>query len=395
MPLFSRRRARHAVQEADDRGGGNPAADHGAVVPGAGPTTTDAGPARSDMTEPGTAGGTPMAVDEPEATAVDSGPASDVVRAPGAPDADTDVRASAGASTAALALPSFAPPRTLPTEAPHVGEHLQPLPFPRLAPLTTSLPGLRADGGLLGDRWLGAASLAGQAHLNGGTTAQDAYQFTLSDDGSLLAAAVCDGLGSRPSTSQIGATLLASLLCEMARTVTVGQLAADPQAVLGGVLGAACARVAELRAAGMPDVTDRDLSCTAVLVLLPATGTGWAVRVGDCAVMRLAKEEWETVFPRDGGPVNRVSAALPHPAAAEIAEYAPLAEEGPGDRLILASDGLAEDAFGSPAVRAWLAERWARPCDAVAMADSLRYRRRGSHDDRTALVVWSRQSRDG
>jgi serine/threonine protein phosphatase PrpC len=276
-----------------------------------------------------------------------------------------------------------------------VGERLQPLPLPRLAPTTTSLPGLRADGGLLGDRWLAAASLAGQSHLNCGTTAQDAYQFTLSDDGSLLVAAVCDGLGSRPLTSQLGATLLASLLCEVARTVTAVELAADPHAVLGGVLDTACARAEQLRTAGMPGLTDKDLSCTAALALLPAVGPGWATRVGDCAVMRLAGGEWETAFHRDGGPVNRVSAALPHPAPAEVAEYGSLAEEGPGDCLILASDGLAEDAFGSPAVRAWLAERWSRPCDAAAMADSLRYRRRGSQDDRTALVVWSRQQWDG
>ncbi|WEH16158.1 PP2C family serine/threonine-protein phosphatase [Streptomyces sp. VNUA24] len=82
-------------------------------------------------------------------------------------------------------------------------------------------------------------------------------------------------------------------------------------------------------------------------------------------------------------------------SAARAAASSVMAEESRGDCLILASDGLAEDAFGSPAVRAWLAERWAQPCDAAAMADSLRYRRRGSHDDRTALVVWSRQSRDG
>ncbi|MDW8805822.1 protein phosphatase 2C domain-containing protein [Streptomyces scabiei] len=339
----------------------------------------------------------PLAGDTPPPEPAGTEVATVDVLAPGPPDAGTgtDARASAGESTAPLTLPSVAPHRTLATDAPCVGDHLQPLPLPRLASPTTSLPGLRADGGLLGDRWLGAASLAGQSHLNGGSTAQDAYQFTLSDDGSTLVAAVCDGLGSRPATSQIGATLLSSLLCETARTVTAGQLAADPRAVLGGVLEAACARLVPFRTAGVLGLTDRDLSCTAVLVLLPATGTGWATRVGDCAVMRLAGAEWETVFPRDGGPVNRVSAALPHPAPAELAEYASLAEESPGDCLILASDGLAEDAFGSPAVRAWLAERWAQPCDAAAMADSLRYRRRGSHDDRTALVVWSRQSRDG
>jgi serine/threonine protein phosphatase PrpC len=322
-------------------------------------------------------------------SATDGDLATDAVLAsgtPGTPDGD---------NATGTALPPVAPPRTLATDAPQVGDHLQPLPLPRLAPTTTSLPGLRADGGLLGDRWLGAASLVGQSHLNGGSTAQDAYQFTLSDDGSLLIAAVCDGMGSRPLTSQIGAVLLASLLCEEARTVTAGKLAADPRAVLGGILDAACARVTQVRTAGLPGLTDRDLSCTAALALLPATGTGWAARVGDCAVLRLAGEAWETVFARDGGPVNMVSAALPHPTPAEVAEYAPLAEESPGDCLILASDGLAEDAFGSPAVRAWLAERWSRPCDAAAMADSLRYRRRGSHDDRTALVVWSRQLRNG
>ena len=374
---------------------------HAAAAPGQGAAVPDT----ADTTEPGAADLTPpdpMSPDptspEPMAPAVDNvfatdshsatdgDLATDAVPASGTPD---------GGNTTGTALPPIAPPRTLATDAPQVGDHLQPLPLPRLAPTTSSLPGLRADGGTLGDRWLGAASLAGQSHLNGGSTAQDAYQFTLSDDGSLLIAAVCDGMGSRPLTSQIGATLLASLLCETARTVTAGQLAADPRAVLGGVLDAACARVTRLRTAGLPGLTDRDLSCTAALALLPATGTGWATRVGDCAVLRLAGEAWETVFDRDGGPVNMVSAALPHPTPAEVAEYAPLAEESPGDCLILASDGLAEDAFGSPAVRAWLAERWSRPCDAAAMADSLRYRRRGSHDDRTALVVWSRQLRNG
>ncbi|MCH0565767.1 MULTISPECIES: protein phosphatase 2C domain-containing protein [unclassified Streptomyces] len=330
---------------------------------------------------------------------MDGVPASDGAPTHSSPGAatgtDDQPRRGADGCAAPTALPAVDPPRTLPTTAPHVGDRLQPLPLPRLALPATSLPGLRADGGLLGDRWLGAASLAGQSHLNSGTTAQDAYQFTLSDDRSLLVAAVCDGLGSRPLTSQLGASLFAALLCEEARTVTAGRLTGDPRAVLGGVLDAACARTARLRTAGMPALTDRDLSCTAALVLLPVVGTGWATRVGDCAVMRLAGEAWETVFHRDGGPVNRVSAALPHPAPAEIAEYAPLTEESPGGCLILASDGLAEDAFGSPAVRAWLAERWSRPCDAAAMADSLRYRRRGSHDDRTALVVWSRQTRGG
>jgi hypothetical protein len=44
------------------------------------------------------------------------------------------------------------------------------------------------------------------------------------------------------------------------------------------------------------------------------------------------------------------------------------------------------------ALRTWLAERWARPAMAWAVGDSLRYRRQGSHDDRTAVVVWTEPS---
>ncbi|MGW0331103.1 protein phosphatase 2C domain-containing protein [Streptomyces sp. NPDC003011] len=283
-------------------------------------------------------------------------------------------------------------PRTLSTHAPRVGT-LQPLPLPRLSPVDTSLPGVRADAGLLRDRWLGAASLVGQSHLNSGTTAQDAYQFTVSDDGSLLAAVVCDGLGSRALTSQLGASLLSALLCTAARRTTAERLEANPHAVLGDILGEACAQLLRLRAVALPGLTDGDLSSTVAFVLVPADGVGWAVRIGDCAVMTLADGVWGTVFHKEEGPLNRVTAALPHPAPADAAEYAPLPDTRDSS-LVLASDGLAEDVFGSPAVRTWLAERWAVRCDASAMADSLRYRRQGSHDDRTALVLWPHRTED-
>ncbi|MFF7236415.1 protein phosphatase 2C domain-containing protein [Streptomyces collinus] len=357
-------------------------------APGTGPSPGGPGTAHSAAPGPGTPGdGTSRSV-APGARGPGGDEAVSGTPGPGAADAATPGPRSAAAhdSAGSTAAPTVAPPRTLPTDAPRIG-HLQTLPPPRLSAVETSLPGVRADAGLLRDRWLGAASLAGQSHLNSGTTAQDAYQFTVSDDGSLLVAVVCDGLGSRPLTSQLGAVLLATLLCQAARPVTAERLAADPHAALGGVLGEACARLADVRAAVLPALADRDLACTAVLVLVPAAGAGWAARVGDCAVLTLTGEEWDTVFPREEGPLNRVSAALPHPAPAEAAEYARLPER-PGGALVLGSDGFAEDVYGSPGVRDWLAERWSRPCDATAMADSLRYRRGGSHDDRTALVLW-------
>ncbi|WNI16103.1 protein phosphatase 2C domain-containing protein [Actinacidiphila sp. ITFR-21] len=254
--------------------------------------------------------------------------------------------------------------------------------------MATGLPGLRADGGLLGGRWVAAASLAGQAHLRGGTTPQDAYQYTVTDDGSALVLAVCDGLGSRPRTAQIGAVLLADRICAEASAITAGQLAADPRRALRGALSRASAAVAGYRAAVLPAFGDADLSCTAALCLLPlAGGGGWAAKVGDCAVLTFSGGEWGTVFGEQEGPLNMVSGSLPHPEPDRVTEYAPVGAV-PSGLVVLATDGLAEDVFSSPGVRDWLAGRWSVPCGAARMADSLRYRRRGSHDDRTALVVW-------
>lgn len=48
-----------------------------------------------------------------------------------------------------------------------------------------------------------------------------------------------------------------------------------------------------------------------------------------------------------------------------------------------------QDLRTSAAIRSWLGERWRTPLGPYAMGESLRYRRQGSHDDRTAVVVWA------
>jgi hypothetical protein len=56
-------------------------------------------------------------------------------------------------------------------------------------------------------------------------------------------------------------------------------------------------------------------------------------------------------------------------------------------RVVLCTDGLANDIRHSAQVRAWLQETWMHLVDAYGMAEALRFRRRGSHDDRTAVLV--------
>jgi uncharacterized protein (DUF433 family) len=89
---------------------------------------------------------------------------------------------------------------------------------------------------------------------------------------------------------------------------------------------------------------------------------------------------------RDSTPVNIVTAACPSARADQI-ERAHLLSHA---RILLCSDGLATDIHNSPTLREYLVRAWNQPAGAAAMLDSLRYRRQGSHDDRTGLVVWPR-----
>ncbi|MFF5805088.1 protein phosphatase 2C domain-containing protein [Streptomyces sp. NPDC012746] len=306
----------------------------------------------------------------------------------------------------------------LPTSAPRTGQ-LASLPAPRLTEVPTSLPGMRADGGLLRGRWIAAASLTGTSHLLHGTTGQDVYRYTATHDGSGLVLVVCDGLGSRPATAQTGAGLLASYVCEAAAHITGRQMALAPQDVLHDVLATGNAAVRRHRAAVLEPLTDSDLASTVAVCWLPlpvdpeqagadgeppesgtSTGPeasgevrpdanlGHAVRVGDCNVFTLSGDAYGTAFAADEGPANVITAYLPSDGVPRAAEYAPLALAGV-DAVILTTDGLAVDLFDSPSVRTWLASRWSVPCGPARMLDSLRYRRQGSHDDRTALVTWS------
>ena len=287
----------------------------------------------------------------------------------------------------------------LPTQAPPVGD-LRGEVVPRLAAEPTSLPGLRADGGLLGGLWIAAASTAGMSHLLNGTTAQDAYQFTLTDDAATLVLVVCDGLGSRPLTSQVGAGLLASYACRAAAQVTAAQLAAAPEETLRAVLRTASADTSAHRAAVLGPLDDSALASTVALCLLPLAGTdqptAWVARVGDCHVFSCTADgTWNTAFAPEDGPSNMVHGSLPRPDADAVIECTPFEPGVPG-ALILTTDGLALDVFDSPGVRGWLTKRWSVPCGAARMLDALRYRRQGSHDDRTALTVWlTRPPEDG
>jgi protein phosphatase 2C-like protein len=262
-------------------------------------------------------------------------------------------------------------PVELRTEAPSLGS-LRPIPEPALATgLLHRVPAVAADAVRVGDLRLAAASLAGVGHLVGGVPRQDSYDFILLPSGRLVVVVV-DGLGSC-ARSQVGARLL----CEHAVRICAEETEVEAAACLLAA-GEAMAEAAWRQYALKPG----EVRVVAVLAVFSAEGCELA-RVGDATAFRLdGPGTFTELFDDDDGMLNVVTAALPGPVEPERATAEVTAP------IVLTTDGLAIDLRNSAAVRSWLADRWRRPLGPYAMVDALRYRRQGSHDDRTGVVVW-------
>lgn len=255
------------------------------------------------------------------------------------------------------------------------------------------LPSMAADGGLLTSQvWVAAASLTGLGHSYHGTTGQDSYAFAAGRESGMVAIAVSDGLGSKTHTAQIGAVLVSRIVCDLLTGARIPSDASELPAFASECLHKANRQLREYRSHYMVKFADEDLSSTLAFCLLPETGSvlsGEALigRVGDCAAFTLSEDEWANVFPRETGPLNVLTRCLPTNDVDNALETARIHMAGLR-AIVLTTDGLAEDIYNSPALRGWLRDCWSEPCDGFKMVEALRYRRRGSHDDRTAAVVW-------
>lgn len=275
-------------------------------------------------------------------------------------------------------------------EHPLIGRVSSAPVIPRLSGLPTALPGLRADAGILGGHWTAAASVTGVRHLQHGTTGQDAYQVTASRDGTGLILVVCDGLGSKVETAQIGAELLARRAAQAAAALSGPDVAADPKAALGHVITTANDGVRRLRECVLPELADRQLSSTIIVCwvsMAPEWPEAYLARVGDGNVFGARGGGFFPFYPREDGAVNEVRDSLPRDEPLAKCEFLRI-NTSEFALLLAATDGLADDLFDSPQTRDWLAVSWSVPCGAARMLQTLRYRRATSHDDRTAAVLW-------
>jgi len=278
-------------------------------------------------------------------------------------------------------------PTDEPTKAPAVGD----LSTGFRCVLDTDLarlPTVIADGGSVGRHWLAAASITGLGHQHHARTGQDSYAFT--ERGTSLVAAVTDGLGERPKTSQLGATAAARMLCDELGDVVSPRLWWWHRQQVVAAIGRASERLEDAVERFRPDLAPRDVATTAAFCVLSSVGDrsdAVVGRIGDCGAFTITNGVWSSVFQRDEGPTNIVRACLPSPAPTRGVELKRVRLDGSAV-VVLTTDELANDIFSSPSIRDWLADRWQQPATTFHMIETLRYRRQGSHDDRTALVVW-------
>ncbi len=208
-----------------------------------------------------------------------------------------------------------------------------------------------------------AASLAGIRHRLAGSGPEDAYAWAV--DGDTLTVSVADGVSNRSGSAAVAAA---------AATSAATAAAPSPEQAIGAANEAA-------RSAG-------EGATTLVVAVLHGSGTVRLARVGDSSAFVLSDLEWREVWPpgADGGTIRTATTALP--AAHPLIEEAEV-RVGPGDALVLVTDGVADPVRDGPTtVAPGLAEGLATRPEPLDLARLIDFSRQGVHDDRTLLVVW-------
>lgn len=239
------------------------------------------------------------------------------------------------------------------------------------ADVTLRPPAVALDGTSAGAFHVAAASLIGAGNLQSGTPRQDAYNFMAGRSGRLYVA-IADGVGS---ASQLGAHLWAeSVLFAATRAEEHTGTSPDP----ARLLVEAGKRMAEI-VSGTYGLEPRLASCVGAVAVFDDRGCAIA-RVGDVSAFTVRDGEFTEAFDAPA----KAPAAMPGQDAKDIE----VVELGPEPIVVFGTGGLANDIRNSDTLREWLAEHWRRPHLPFAIGDTLRYRRQGSHDDRTAVLVW-------
>ncbi|MFD4207147.1 protein phosphatase 2C domain-containing protein [Micromonospora tulbaghiae] len=275
-------------------------------------------------------------------------------------------------------LPEEEPrPADLPSAAPVIGRVAGVQHGQLKAGLILRPPAIALDGIVAGDYQVAGASMIGVGHLQSGQPRQDAYNFMLGESGRLYVA-VADGLGSKPY-SQLGA----HLFVESVLIAAAGAEADEPTEADATRLLVRASERMEQKVREAYGIDPRTAGCVGAVAVFSERGCVVA-RIGDVSAFTLRAGVFTEAFPAETGPLNLVTASMPYQAEEDIE----VAELLPAAVVVLGTDGLANDLRHSGTLREWLGGQWQVPHLPFGVGETLRYRRQGSHDDRTAVLVW-------
>jgi serine/threonine protein phosphatase PrpC len=235
--------------------------------------------------------------------------------------------------------------------------------------VTAADAAFRADGG--DGEWcaLRAASVAGVRHRLSGQPVEDSFAWGW--DAERVVAAVADGLGGVPGSSQTAGRVVEAAVEE-------AMAAAGP---LAARLGAG------LRAAN--EAARGGGASTIVMAVLSRDGFTHVGRVGDSTAFVVGEDgaTWRELFtrPADDVIVNSTAALPADEVEPELTAVTLSAE----DLLVLATDGVADPWRDGPAtVAPTLSGSLARHPGPLELAQLVDFSRQGCHDDRTVLAIW-------
>ena len=271
------------------------------------------------------------------------------------------------------------------------------------------VPGMTADAARVGSAWVAAASARGALHHEFGTTRQDTYLITCTEDEQWILFALADGV-SEAEHSHIAAELVCRIATDAIREHL--QQTNDPQTIDYGeivqrsreAIRERSARALREDAAADVDQAEVDraiakkvMSTTLqvgivqarpdgksrqyVSVRLAGDGSTYVLdHAGFWRVLCMGKQSADgviisdvTALPRDVGPASVEAGTL-----------------STGDVLVVCTDGVGDElGDGRNELGEFLREAWSSPVSATEFLRTISFVKTGATDDRTAVAVWS------
>lgn len=263
----------------------------------------------------------------------------------------------------------------------------QPLPVLLAGGADSRAPGVALDGGMLAHTTVRAVSIRGRRHRYRGEPLQDAYAVRLSADGRWVIAAVADGLGSTLHAEHAAAVAVRAAT-NLSLTPDRGWHAAF--ATVAGEVMRATARLGG-QPIGKHSAGASDPPATTLTIgVIPADGRrgiAACAAIGDSPALWLHDGTWTEIFPPEGQRPGNVTSALPDDLG-ELRERQ--IDWGPGDVLVLCSDGFGTAMGGGGSVLAQqLVTSWSSPPTLRSFLRDVDFHLSTYDDDRTVLALWA------